>query len=356
MSSAAAIPAQRKGLGFVGWAAIILILLFSSPFLIIGTVLPALFAPASSSDLGTLGAGGNGPSGDTPWYVPGEIMYRPRTAAYAAIIEWLQARNSALADTEHLAAIEAAGQKWNIDPLLLLAVVGQEESFVPVNWNPAILNNPWNVFGSWQDWQGGFAQSAMWAANTIARLSQNCPQGVSVLQWVNGFGADGTRSNPGWGYAGDQNWWRGVSQFYAQLQRETGAGTGVVPPISGNPTITEEFQQVDSLHPNGHQGIDMAADAGTPVHACLGGQVTYARYNDGGYGNLVIVSDEYYEYYYAHLSSFNVTEGQTVSTGDLLGAVGSTGHSTGPHLHFGVKVKGTDTWIDPKGVLAKGGS
>lgn len=202
---------------------IFIFFLMVSPPLIFTTVMPLLIAPAqmTSTNIGI----GDVPSGPVPTYVPTEIQYQTRSASYQAIIEWLRAHNSALADTDHLAAIEAAGQRWNVDPLLLLAITGQEQSFVPrTGYWQAIERNPWNVFGSWQQWSGGFENSAAWAAATVARLSQGCPAGTSVIRWINGFDSSGVRSNPGWGYAGDSNWWRGVSYFYNQLQQVAKGG------------------------------------------------------------------------------------------------------------------------------------
>lgn len=225
--STATVASTQKGNTLGMRAVIFIFLLICSPLLLFGVVFPALLAPASTSNLGALGIGGpaGGPSGPVPTYVPAQIAYQNRTGSYSALVAWLQARNSAMADPQYLSQIEAAGQRWNIDPLLLLAITGQEESFVPKSWNQAILNNPWNVFHSWEEWQGGFGQSAQWAANTVARLSQGCPAGESVIEWVNGFGPDGSRSNPGWGYAGDPHWWVGVSQFYSQLQTVAKGGS-----------------------------------------------------------------------------------------------------------------------------------
>ncbi|MFZ5642534.1 MAG: hypothetical protein ACOY46_02945 [Bacillota bacterium] len=200
------------------------LLCVSSPLLMLGTFMPALFAPGVLPAPGGGGPGGL-PEGPVPLFVPAEIQYQSRSSAYPFLIAWLNSRNSALADSEHLAAIEAAGQKWNVDPLLLLAITGQEQSFVPKrgNWR-AVEKNPWNVFGSWEYWSGGFSLSAQWAAATVARLSRGCPEGTSVIQWVNGFDSSGRRSNPGWGYAGHAEWWRGVSYFYNQLKQVAEGG------------------------------------------------------------------------------------------------------------------------------------
>ncbi|MDD3806599.1 MAG: M23 family metallopeptidase [Candidatus Marinimicrobia bacterium] len=86
-----------------------------------------------------------------------------------------------------------------------------------------------------------------------------------------------------------------------------------------------------------HQGIDIACKSGTHTYATAGGRVVYARYN-GGYGYTVKIEHGYgYSTIYAHLSRMNVQKGQTVRRGELIGYVGNSGRSTGPHLHYEVR-------------------
>lgn len=95
-----------------------------------------------------------------------------------------------------------------------------------------------------------------------------------------------------------------------------------------------------------HQGLDFPAPAGTTVRAAGVGTTTFAGYNTGGYGNLVIVRHRLgFESWYAHLSSVTTSPGERLSGGTRIGFVGSTGNSTGPHLHFEVRRNGTP--IDP---------
>ena len=80
----------------------------------------------------------------------------------------------------------------------------------------------------------------------------------------------------------------------------------------------------------------------------MAGKVVWAGEN-GLWGNLVVVENNGVQTYYAHLQSISVTEGEIVEAGDLLGESGSTGNSTGPHLHYGIKQK-TETgqvWLNP---------
>ena len=98
-----------------------------------------------------------------------------------------------------------------------------------------------------------------------------------------------------------------------------------------------------------HKGIDFRNPTGTPIYAAEGGTVSTAGWT-GGYGYLVIVKHGGgIETYYAHCSSLNVKVGQTVSKGQQVARVGSTGNSTGPHLHFEVRVNGTP--VNPIGWL-----
>jgi len=91
-----------------------------------------------------------------------------------------------------------------------------------------------------------------------------------------------------------------------------------------------------------HSGIDIAAAMGTPVKAAAGGIVKISEFNKNGYGNLVVIEHEKdLSTYYGHLSKLMARAGQKVAKGDLIGNVGSTGWSTGPHLHFEVRKGGT---------------
>ena len=112
-------------------------------------------------------------------------------------------------------------------------------------------------------------------------------------------------------------------------------------PVRGQ--ITDGFGWVGGRQ---HTGVDIPEPAGTPVGAAGRGVVAFAGWNDGGYGNLVVIRHRLgFESWYAHLSSVATSAGTPVVGGSRIGYVGSTGHSTGPHLHFEVRHFGTP--IDP---------
>lgn len=99
-------------------------------------------------------------------------------------------------------------------------------------------------------------------------------------------------------------------------------------PISQQPSAT-------------HMALDLACVLGSPIIASKGGQVTAVGWDNTGYGKRIIVDHDGHETLYAHLSSFTVKLGDSVQQGDLLGRSGSTGRSTGPHLHFEIRQNGT---------------
>jgi murein DD-endopeptidase MepM/ murein hydrolase activator NlpD len=100
-----------------------------------------------------------------------------------------------------------------------------------------------------------------------------------------------------------------------------------------------------------HSGIDLAAPQGTPVHAASSG-VVKVGHDRTGYGLFIVVrGDDGLSTLYGHLSRVEVESGDTVAAGDVIGEVGSTGNSTGPHLHFEVRVAGRP--VDPLPMLAR---
>ncbi len=89
--------------------------------------------------------------------------------------------------------------------------------------------------------------------------------------------------------------------------------------------------------PGGHTGVDLAASTGDPIYAAGAGTVVYSGWSNGGYGNVVVIAHGPVFTIYGHMSSRNVRCGQQVGAGEVIGAVGNTGNSSGPHLHFEVR-------------------
>ncbi|MBQ2927800.1 MAG: peptidoglycan DD-metalloendopeptidase family protein [Oscillospiraceae bacterium] len=99
-----------------------------------------------------------------------------------------------------------------------------------------------------------------------------------------------------------------------------------------------------------HNGVDMACAQGTPIYATRAGKVTRTAYQAGGAGNYVSINHlDGFSSIYMHMTHYVVSAGQTVSQGQLIGYVGNTGISTGPHLHFGISYAGT--YVNPLAYL-----
>ncbi len=107
-------------------------------------------------------------------------------------------------------------------------------------------------------------------------------------------------------------------------------------PVDG--ILTQRFHQY-------HSGIDLGIPLGTPVQATHSGTVTFAGWSEIGYGYLVILQSGTFITYYAHLTSFNVSSGQSVGRFSVIGWSGSTGNSTGPHVHYETRIN--DVPVDP---------
>lgn len=122
-----------------------------------------------------------------------------------------------------------------------------------------------------------------------------------------------------------------------------------VKPVSG--TITSRFGANESIRDHTHKGMDIAAPYGTKIVAAAKGKVTHSGWM-GGYGNLIIITHENgIQTYYGHCSKLYAKVGEEVEAGDTIAAVGSTGFSTGNHLHFEIRKNGSQ--INPQKYLYK---
>ncbi len=115
-------------------------------------------------------------------------------------------------------------------------------------------------------------------------------------------------------------------------------GISLIKPVPG--IITSRFAANSRIRSSAHTGLDIATSAGTPVAAAASGTVTFSGWK-GSYGKLVVITHSNgVQTYYGHCSALYVSVGQTVSQGQTISAVGSTGNSTGPHLHFEIRING----------------
>jgi murein DD-endopeptidase MepM/ murein hydrolase activator NlpD len=126
-------------------------------------------------------------------------------------------------------------------------------------------------------------------------------------------------------------------------------------PLEGETDLASGFgvrQDPFTGSPAMHTGVDIHAETGNPVRASADGTVTAAGWS-GGYGRVVDVDHgNGFSTRYAHLSAIDVHVGQSVKTGQIVGKVGSTGRSTGPHLHYETRLRGEP--VDPQKLLRAG--
>jgi len=174
-------------------------------------------------------------------------------------------------------------------------------------------------------------QLPSWAQEDAAEWLLGTPQPVGSETWDNGSSPAGV--GVGWdGYLdpGDSNAPRGLP-----LRDTVYLGC-----LFHDPNYTN------------HTGVDFPANLGTSVYTTMAGKVVWAGEN-GPWGNLVVVENNGYQIYLAHLETIAVTEEQILQYGETVGEVGSTGNSTGPHLHYGIKRRtaGGQVWLDPVAFL-----
>lgn len=142
----------------------------------------------------------------------------------------------------------------------------------------------------------------------------------------------------------------------------TPSGSGYVMPVQGSigQSLIVGSGGSMSRSAGGHSGLDITAPSGTPVRSVAAGTVVSQNASGSAYGNHVVVKHADGKYtLYAHLSAITVSVGQSVSAGQQVGNVGSTGNSSGPHLHFEVRTDPTafraDVFLEPKAYLRSHG-
>ena len=137
--------------------------------------------------------------------IPEKYLYKDMNLK--ATYEYLENKNSKLIENDYLDIISKLSQKHYINPYLLIAIIGQEQSYVPRDheYSNEIINNPYNVFGSWQDYNTNFEEATQICLNTIDTALRNRTEDIDLVEFLNGK------------YSEDENWYKGVQTIFETL-------------------------------------------------------------------------------------------------------------------------------------------
>jgi murein DD-endopeptidase MepM/ murein hydrolase activator NlpD len=178
------------------------------------------------------------------------------------------------------------------------------------------------------------------SGDTLSSLSKRHGVSISQLRSLNGLSSDRLRVGQTLRLSSSS------SASNSSVERVSSGYERPLWPMMG--VITQRFSYRGPKR--GHAGLDLAAPTGTPVYAALSGTVTFSGWNVFGYGQLVTIRGiDGRDYYYAHNSRRLVSKGQRVRQGQMIARVGSTGNSTGPHLHF--EIRSGSAIVNPSAIL-----
>lgn len=235
---------------------------------------------------------------------------------------------------QYVDVFKSAGQKYEI-PWTILAAMAKHDSNFGQDINNGFIylsEGHWDRYGLDGDMDGVICNQSPWdSVYTVASYLRN-----------NEFG-----DNPAGALYSIYRDPNHVQKITLTAEDYTDV---LLPMISGRWPLPREYTTISSPfgtrnHPvkkeqKHHTGIDIPAPTGTPIYPASDGTVIAANWS-GNYGKLVVIQhDRYTQTWYAHLSQINVSKGQDIKREDVLGLVGSTGMSTGPHLHFEVRLNG----------------
>lgn len=187
-----------------------------------------------------------------------------------------------------------------------------------------------------------FAQSiTVRSGDTLSSLSKRHGVSISQLRSLNGLSSDRVKIGQVLRISGGSS-----SATSSQVAPASSRYERPLWPMMG--VITQRYSYRGPKR--GHAGLDLAAPTGTPVYASLSGTVTFSGWNVFGYGQLITIRGiDGRDYYYAHNSRRLVAKGQRVRQGQMIARVGSTGNSTGPHLHF--EIRSGSSIVNPSALL-----
>jgi murein DD-endopeptidase MepM/ murein hydrolase activator NlpD len=245
----------------------------------------------------------------------------------------LESESIAWSNPRRIIQVLRAGDVLNIPPVdgVYIEAVGSTRTisyyadYYKVDDAYLILDSPFNDFV-------GLTADTVPASGTKIFI----PGGEGEqLDWAAGIEIIGGDTTSGGGNVGTVVFQNGDPGSCAP--QPISGGTFWINPMGGGYSVTQWFGT--------HTGIDLGAAEGTPVMAANGGRVIFAGWNSWGYGYMVAMIHGSYMTVYGHLSAVYVGCGQEVASGTVIGAVGNTGNSSGPHLHFEIRVRQGSTYV-----------
>ena len=251
----------------------------------------------------------------------------------------------------------ALSTEFEIDPVLFAAI-----AFHETGWGTSraviVFNNPGGLMTAqglmrFETLEEGLRATARTLHNRIIRDGNNTLEKLRDVYAPIGADNDPTGLN--------NNWIEGVSSIAEQLGGFTlnctspnvAEGDFLIPVSPVRVTSWFGIRQ----NPTGagyefHNGLDFGAPLGTPIKASKSGRVVVVSYSNVGYGNMIQIDHGDGTWtLYAHLNEIQVMEGQDVTQSEVIGTIGSTGNSTGPHLHFEIRMEFGGGQVDPKPLL-----
>ncbi len=247
---------------------------------------------------------------------------------------------------------KAAEEKYGIPWWVLASIAFKESSFRPTPTGPSnhtgelargmmqFLPSTWKTYGVDGDGDGKAdilnpIDSIYSAANYLAANKAANKGSIRDALW---------RYNQSDDYVNEI---LAIAEGYRLQEAWQRDGYGFPLPTT-NPRYTGSFGDPRDGH--SHGGVDIVCDYGTPLLAVVGGTIRHSTSPAGG-NEIWIDAPDGMSYFYCHMSQYVARPGQRVSVGQTIGLAGSTGISSGPHLHFGIMVKGK--WINPRPFLDK---
>lgn len=256
------------------------------------------------------------------------------------------------------------GKEYNVDPALVVAIAMHETGNGSSNMVKS-MNNPGGLMGDGSGFQFSTLDKGIEAmiknlSKNYISLGLNTPEKIQPKYAPVGAANDGTGLNKAW-LSGVNGFLKQLGGFSTCNDSNGSEGTGkYIIPVD-NPIVSSGF--LNRINPvtgvaENHKGLDFAQPTGSNIKAADDGVVIAAQMGVsgsgfGGYGNVVLIEHAKNKEWtlYAHQSRILVKVGQKVKQGDVIGQVGSTGQSTGPHLHFEIRKEKMGGQINPAPVL-----